>query len=250
MESKINKTLFGLVGRNISYSFSKGYFREKFRRLKLEDYDYLNFDLESIDQFSQILVDNPALRGLNVTIPYKEQIVPYLDMLSDEAQAIGAVNTIAITSRGLIGHNTDAYGFRESLKPLLHDRIEHAYVLGTGGASKAISHVLKESGIPFQSVSRTPGENSIGYETLRSQMSAPCILVNCTPLGTYPNIDEKPPLPYELAGPDHIFYDLVYNPSQSAFLKAGHEQGARCANGLSMLELQAEKAWEIWQSLD
>lgn len=245
-----NKHRYGLIGRNISYSFSPGYFREKFEAMGLSNHEYRNFDIPDISDFHTVIRENPDLCGLNVTIPYKEEIIPLLHELDDVAQAIGAVNTIAFRGGKLVGYNTDAHGFRESLLPVLNDKIERAYILGSGGASKAIAYVLAKLHLPYAVVSRNPdqAEGQIGYEHLASGMKSPCLLVNCTPLGTYPETTARPPIPYELAGADHIFYDLVYNPPETAFLSAAKKQGAKGINGLSMLKLQAEKSWSIWNS--
>lgn len=248
MEKTGSKQLYGLIGRNIAYSFSPGYFREKFEALGLSGHEYRNFDIPDISEFHTVLKENPGLCGLNVTIPYKQEVIPLLHELDDVARAIGAVNTIAFREGKLVGYNTDAHGFRESLLPVLNDRIERAFILGSGGASKAIAFVLAQMHIPYAVVSRNPAEGQIGYKRLASVMEAPCLLVNCTPLGTYPEISARPPVPYELAGADHIFYDLVYNPSETAFLKAAKERGATGINGLPMLKLQAEKSWSIWNS--
>ena len=239
---------FGLVGRNISYSFSKGYFKEKFKKLNLPNHSYENFDLSDISEFKN-LVEHNHLSGLNVTIPYKEAVIPYLNGLSKTAQQIGAVNTIAFTSDGLVGHNTDAYGFEHSLRPLLLPHHKKALILGTGGASKAVAFALKKLGLETTYVSRTEQENILTYQALESDiLTAYTVIVNCTPLGTHPNIDEKPDFPYGLLTENHLLYDLIYNPEKTSFLKEGEKQGATIKNGLEMLRLQAEKAWEIWTS--
>ncbi|MFD0963021.1 shikimate dehydrogenase family protein [Pseudofulvibacter geojedonensis] len=248
MEAKQPKTkLFGLIGKNISYSFSQRYFSEKFKTEKLENYQYQNFDIQSISKFNDILIQNPNLKGLNVTIPYKETILPLLDKISSKAQRIGAVNTIRITKKGnLKGYNTDEYGFRKSLTPLLTKDHKKALILGTGGASKAIAYSLKKLNIPYQFVSRKDGSDFI-YDSLTSEIiSEHQIIINCTPLGTSPNINDCPDIPYEAITNKHLLYDLIYNPSETLFLKKGREQGAITSNGLNMLELQAEKAWKIW----
>lgn len=243
------KRSFGLIGRNIHYSFSRGYFQEKFHKLGLQQHDYSNFDLAEISEFPSIIRENPDLCGLNVTIPYKEAIIPYLDALDVVATAIGAVNTIKFTSKGLIGFNTDAFGFQQALMPLLKPHHTQALILGTGGASKAVAYVLRDQEIPFRYVSRNPSGDQLAYKDLTPSILKECtLLINCTPLGTWPNVDAKPDIPYELLSPKHLLFDLIYNPDKTAFLSEGEQKGTVISNGLKMLELQAEKAWEIWNS--
>ena len=243
----MKKSRFGLLGKNISYSFSKGYFAKKFSDLELDDHSYENFDLATIDEFRGVIETNPNLKGLNVTIPYKETVMPYLDELEEQAEKIGAVNTIQFTKNGLKGHNTDAYGFQNAIAPYLKKYHEKALILGTGGASKAVAFVLGELGISHTFVSRNPHENQLGYQDLnKSLMQEFNVLVNCTPLGTHPNIDQKPDIPYSFLSEEHLLFDLIYNPEKTAFLKTGEMQGAAVSNGLRMLELQADRAWEIW----
>jgi len=245
-ENKSPDTLFGLIGKNISYSFSRGYFTEKFRTLHLEGYNYVNFDLPDITAFPDILKEHPRLKGLNVTIPYKEKVLPYLNELSEEAQRIGAVNTIAFTKNGLKGYNTDAYGFKEAFFPLVKPHHKKALVLGSGGASKAVIYILKEMGIPYLTVSRNKPE-MIHYEDIKKEtLEEYTILINCTPLGTLPDVEAKPVVPYQYLTPKHLLYDLVYNPAETAFLQEGKARGATICNGLQMLKFQAEKAWELW----
>jgi shikimate dehydrogenase len=239
---------FGLVGKDISYSFSKGYFTEKFEQLGLSNHSYENFDLEEITAFKNINTQKD-ISGLNVTIPYKEAIIPYLDKLDGAAKAIGAVNTIKFTKDGSIGYNTDAYGFKASLAPLLKEYHKKALILGTGGASKAIAFVLMELGIEYQYVSRNPSKNQLNYSDLKAvHFKEFQVVVNCSPVGTYPNINEKPRIPYSFFNQTHILFDLIYNPQETAFLSSGKEKGATVQNGLPMLKHQAEKAWEIWNS--
>lgn len=238
---------FGLIGKNISYSFSPGYFREKFNQLGLEDCSYEIFDLPDISHFPHLVGQNPDLEGLNVTIPYKEAVIPYLDHLEKQAGEIGAVNTIRFAGNRLEGHNTDIIGFRESLRPLLRPADKAALILGTGGASKAVAYSLRQLDISFRFVSRNPKKGQLAYdevtpELLRQQQ----ILINCTPLGTYPDVCQSPPLPYEAIDSTHLLYDLIYNPPETSFLKQGLERGARIKNGLEMLRLQAEASWELW----
>ncbi len=238
---------FGLVGKNISYSFSRGYFAEKFRDLGLEDHSYENFDLQQISEFPDLIAQMPELAGLNVTIPYKEAVMPFLDRIDEAARRIGAVNTIRVGPDGLEGFNTDLIGFRESLKPLLLPQDRSALILGTGGASKAVAYALGELGISFTYVSRNPGEGRLAYGELNADIMDTCqILVNCTPLGTFPDTDRAPLLPYDLLGPSHLLYDLIYNPPLTAFLKEGQQRGCRIKNGLEMLQIQADRAWELW----
>ncbi len=250
MEKAGGKTYkFGLVGRNISYSFSRAYFNRKFAELGLEYHSYENFDLNQIAGFPLVLEQNPGLKGLNVTIPYKESIIPYLDLLDPEAAKIGAVNTIKISPSGLEGYNTDIYGFRQALQPILNARDKKALILGTGGASKAVAYVLDQLGIGVSYVSRSPAGNQFGYPELGQELvETHQLIINATPLGTFPDITAKPPFPYEHLGSSHLLFDLIYNPAKTSFLEAGERKGARIMNGLRMLELQAEKAWEIWNS--
>ncbi|RZJ31475.1 MAG: shikimate dehydrogenase [Flavobacterium sp.] len=243
----MEKIIFGLVGKNISYSFSRGYFSEKFETLRLEA-EYKNFDINHISEFPKIIT--PNLKGLNVTIPYKESVIPYLDELSQTAKAIGAVNTIELKNGRLIGHNTDYFGFQKSLEPLLQSHHKKALILGTGGASKAVAYALKNIGIDFAFVSRNADVNSISYESLdKSTFKEYQIIINTTPLGTFPNVDSAPDIPYELFTNQHIAYDLIYNPEETLFLKKAKSNGAITKNGLEMLQLQAEKSWEIWNGL-
>lgn len=240
---------YGLIGRNISYSFSRKYFSEKFENLGLEDHSYQNFDLASIDELPAILENTTQLKGLNVTIPYKEEVIEYLDRLEPKAAEIGAVNTIQITAEGLIGHNTDMFGFEKAIEPLMSNDDKYALILGTGGASKAVAYVFKNLGLEFRFVSRNPEEGQWQYKDLNQQvMEQYTIIVNSTPLGTYPDINLKPDIPYHYLTKDHLLFDLIYNPEITAFMKEAQSRGARFSNGQKMLELQAEKAWEIWNS--
>ncbi|MEJ2585035.1 MAG: shikimate dehydrogenase [Robiginitalea sp.] len=240
---------FGLIGKDISYSFSPGYFREKFRELGLEDCVYEIYDLPGIPAFPGLLERYQDLRGLNVTIPYKEVVIPYLDTLDKQAQEIGAVNTIRFSENGLKGYNTDLTGFRESLRPLLREADKAALILGTGGASKAVAYGLRQLDISFRFVSRRPGNGQLAYKDLNAEaLKQYQILVNCTPLGTYPAVAEAPSLPYNAVDSSHLLYDLIYNPAETTFLKRGRERGARTKNGLEMLQLQAEASWKIWNA--
>lgn len=243
------KSRFGLVGKNISYSFSKGYFTRKFKELGFEHHSYENFDLAAIEDFRDLIKQNKNLKGLNVTIPYKELVIPYLDKLNSKAEKIGAVNTIKFTKKGLRGFNTDIYGFKKSIKPFLKKRHKKALILGTGGASKAVAFVFDEMGIKFKYVSRKPKKGQFGYTDLNEGvLKKYTVMVNCTPQGTFPNIADKPDIPYQFITKKHLLFDLIYNPEKTAFLLEGEKQGASICNGLRMLELQAEKSWEIWNS--
>lgn len=239
---------FGLIGKNIDYSFSKSYFTNKFESEGLPD-TYQNFDIETIEEFPEIIQSVKNLKGLNVTIPYKEAILPFLDKLDKKAKEIGAVNTIKITENGgLIGYNTDYYGFKKSIEPYLKTHHKKALILGTGGASKAIAYALKKLGITYNHVSRTASNNTTyTYQTLSEEIiEKHHIIINCSPLGTKPNTNICPQIPYEAITRLHLLYDLIYNPDETKFLNIGKLKGATICNGLEMLKLQADKAWEIW----
>ncbi len=241
-----NKKIYGLVGKNINYSFSKGYFLKKFKKEEISDSDYLNFDIDRIDLIEDIFKNN-KLSGLNVTIPYKEKIIPFIDELSPVAKEIGSVNTICFEDSRKIGHNTDIYGFDKTLSEINIGNINYALVLGTGGASKAITYVLSKRKIKYNLVSRSKKENSILYKDLDVNIfNQHLLIINSTPLGTHPNIEEFPDIPYHYLDNKHILYDLVYNPLETIYMKKGIEKGARVINGLKMLEYQAEKSWELW----
>lgn len=242
MESSVK---LGLIGKNISYSFSKKYFEHKFQKLLLPHFSYEIFDMEDLSALSGIM-KSTDLRGLNVTIPYKEKIIPFIDELSEEAQEIGAINCISITDGKTKGYNTDAFGFEKTL--LLHKK-EHqktAIVLGNGGAAKAVQFILKKHEIPFITVSRN---TEINYGNLTEKMiKENPIIIQCTPVGTFPNLEDCLEIPFEGIGENHLIIDLIYNPEYSKFIKMASEKGAKTVNGLYMLEQQAEKAWEIWNS--
>ena len=243
-----SKKKFGLVGRSISYSFSKAYFTKKFADLGLEDHSYDNFDLESLSEFDGLLRQK-VLQGLNVTIPYKQEIIPYLDDLDEKAKTIGAVNTIKFVNHQLVGYNTDAYGFEQSLIPLLQTQHKKALILGTGGASKAITYVLDHLGLDYAFISRNPKNKQFAYSDLgKEHFQGYQVIVNCSPVGTFPQVKDKPQIPYDFITGRHLLYDLIYNPEETAFLLEGKKRGATVQNGLHMLQLQAEKAWEIWNS--
>lgn len=240
---------YGLIGRNISYSFSKTFFTTKFENENRKD-TYENFDIEDISALKAILCDQPGLRGLNVTIPFKESVIPFLDRIDKEAEKIGAVNTIKILKDGrLAGYNTDHFGFAKALANLNPSGINTALVLGSGGASKAITYVLDALGYEYKIVSRSPKADQLTYKDLqREVMNKYHLIVNCTPLGTFPNVHQFPDIPYHLLDDRHLLFDLIYNPRETEFLKRGFAKGARVSNGLKMLEYQAKKAWSIWKT--
>ena len=233
----------GIIGKNISYSFSKKYFEDKFQRLMLKNYTYDVYDFQDLSGIENLL-ETPDLLGLNVTIPFKEKIIPYLDELSDEAQKTGAVNCILIKNGIKKGFNTDVYGFEKTL--LLHRKPSHdsAIILGNGGAAKAVQYVLEQHQIPYITVSRT---TELNYENISSEIVAKHpLIIQCTPVGTFPNVDDCLKFPFEGITEKHLIIDLIYNPNYTSFIKKAAEKGAKTANGFYMLEQQAEKNWEIW----
>ncbi|MDP4798224.1 MAG: shikimate dehydrogenase [Crocinitomicaceae bacterium] len=236
---------FGLLGKNLGYSFSKKFFEAYFKKHAIEA-QFDNYEIDSIENVSHVFQEN--LSGINVTIPYKEAIIPFLDELSDEVKAIGAVNVIQFKGGKKIGHNSDAYGFHQSIKPFLTFQHERALILGTGGASKAVAHVFNSLGIDVIFCSRNPkGPKEFSYELLNEYMVHACkVIVNCTPLGTFPTTDEYINLPFEYLTPEHLVVDLVYNPPKTTFLLKAEKNGATVLNGESMLKEQALKAWSIW----
>lgn len=246
------KHQLGLIGYPLSHSFSKKYFAKKFVAENIPGYDYELFPLEKIDALAALIEDQANLLGLNITIPYKQDVLSYLDEISEEAEKIGAVNTIKFNKGRLKGFNTDVYGFEISLKKLLASntgayREMNALVLGTGGASKAVKYVLDKLEISYQLVSRSAGKGRIVYKDINKEvLTKHQIIINTTPLGTFPNIDAAPDLPYEYLSDQHFLYDLVYNPEVTKFLQHGLNNSSKIMNGLEMLVLQAEKAWEIW----
>lgn len=239
---------FGLIGKNINYSFSKKYFNDKFQSLHYDNCEYVNFDIETIHDFPKIFSETKRIKGLNVTIPYKEEVIPYLDKLSKNAKKIGAVNTIVISKKKkLKGFNTDFYGFKKTIKPLLKEHHKKALILGTGGVSKAIAFALRKLKIEFDFVSRNPTEFEFSYDEINKEIFDEYhIIINTTPLGTHPNIEQAPDLDYSLFTEKHIAYDLVYNPEETTFLRKAKTRGATIKNGYDMLIFQAEKAWQIW----
>ena len=246
--SKEQKT-YGLIGKNISYSFSEKYFSKKFKKDKIQNCRYKNFDLNNIKDLVNILKEN-NLKGLNITIPYKEQVLSYLDEIENNAKLIGAIKTIKINNDNtLTGYNTDFIGFIESLKPYLNSNCKKALILGTGGASKAIEYGLKKLNIKSEKVSRNKKNGDITYQELNSNKINECqIIINTTPIGTFPDIENYPNIPYKYIRKDHICYDLIYNPNETEFLKKSKKNGAITVNGLRMLEIQAEESWKIWNN--
>ena len=239
-------TEYALIGYPLVHSFSRQYFTEKFTRENI-DARYLNMEMESVSHLAETIKSHPRLKGLNVTIPHKQSAMPLLHSISDEAREIGAVNCIRIEGDTLIGYNTDVLGFERSIKPLLKPWHKRALVLGTGGASKAVVYGLKRLGVEPVPVSRTPQEGMLVYEELTPQvMEKHTVVVNCTPLGTFPKVEGCPPIPYIYIGARHLLYDLVYNPAETLFMQKGKTRGATVKNGLEMLHLQAEAGWEIW----
>ena len=241
---------FGLIGYPLGHSFSVPYFEKKFAEERI-DATYTNFPLENISEFDELVKRQPPLSGLNVTVPYKQQIIPYLDALDRIARSVGAVNTIVFCWRderlGLLGFNTDVTGFERSLNEHIGSLQRKALVLGTGGSSKAIVYVLEKLGIEYQLVSRSEGEGVVTYEKLdREKVAGSKLIINTTPLGMYPEVDTCPGIDYDAITPDHLLFDLIYNPEKTLFLAKGEERGAHTVNGHDMLVYQAEASWEIW----
>ena len=263
------KALYGLVGYPLGHSFSRAFFNNMFAREGMNA-EYQNFELPSIEALPQLIADHPNLRGLNVTIPYKQAVIPYLDELSDEARAIGAVNVIRIGRSAdpaqrtiLKGYNSDIIGFTDSIRPLLQPHHKKALVLGTGGASKAICRGLKQLGIEWRYVSRQhseklpsltgegSGERPLSYSAVTPALLADyTVIINCTPLGMFPHTDAAPTIPYAALSPRHLLYDLVYNPEVTLFMREGRRFGATVKNGLEMLHLQALASWKFWNEQD
>ena len=237
---------YGIIGNPLGHSFSKGFFTEKFAREGI-DAQYLNFQIPEIGKLTDVLKENPELRGINVTLPYKTEVIPFLDELSDEAREIGAVNVVQIRNGHLKGFNSDIIGFTRSIQPLLKPHHKKALILGTGGASRAIRVGLTRLGLEWKYVSRTPREGMSTYDNITAEtLKEYKVIVNCSPVGMFPKVDECPAIPYEFLTADNLLYDLVYNPEDTLFLKRGREQGARGKNGLEMLHLQAIASWEFW----
>jgi len=240
--------LYGLIGRTLGHSFSAGYFARKFAAdAALSDCEYRNFELPTIDRLPQMLAENPSLCGFNVTIPYKREVFAYLDDIDKEAREIGAVNCVKLVDNKLIGYNTDVDGIRASLDALISGARPATLLLGTGGASQAVQYVLAERGIEYAIVSRDPMRGNMTYEQINEQvLSEVGLVINATPVGTFPNVDEAPEIPYALLNESHSLFDLVYNPPVTRFLAWGANRGAQTMNGQMMLERQAERAWAIW----
>lgn len=249
---------YGLIGHPLGHSFSKKFFTDKFCREGI-DASYTNFDIPDACMFMDIILERPNLVGVNCTIPHKESVMRILDGITPEAQEIGAVNVIKIlrsrdhgtgTSKRdfkLIGHNSDIIGFKQSISPLLNASHRNALILGTGGAAKAVAVGLRQLGLTHTFVSRRPQEGHLTYEDINAERIHDFqVIVNCTPVGMFPHTDEAPQLPYSSLTPQHILFDLIYNPEETLFLKKGKEKGATTKNGMEMLELQALASWEIW----
>lgn len=243
--------LFGLFGFPLSHSFSEKYFAKKFEKENITNVDYQLFPIENISVLPLFIKQHPDLQGFNITIPYKITILPYLYRITDEAASVGAVNCVKIERTGkdfkLIGYNTDIYGFRDSLIPALKPYQQNALILGTGGASKAVSYTLKQMGIKCTFVSRYEKDSQLHYLQLSEKLvNDNLLIINTTPLGMFPETENYPDIPYQFLGKRHLLVDLIYNPIETKFLKKGHDAGSATMNGLRMLELQAEKSWDIW----
>ena len=243
--------LFGLIGYPLGHSFSKQYFTEKFEREGITDCAFEAFPIASIDEFSALLKNNPALKGLSVTIPYKEQVLQFVDELSAEVKVIGAANSIKIDDGKLTAYNTDIVGFEKSFVKLLQPHHTKALVLGTGGASKAVQYVLRNLSVDFLIVSRNKqADNQITYDEIdEAIMKEYSVIINCSPVGMHPNDNIAPSIPYQFISANHYLYDLVYKPAETLFLKNGKERGAAVQNGYEMLLIQAEESWRIWNNL-
>ncbi|MBL7915802.1 MAG: shikimate dehydrogenase [Bacteroidia bacterium] len=247
--------LYGLLGNKLAHSFSVKYFFEKFQSDGISDkFGYRNFEIPDLNEFIKLVDSETQLFGLNVTIPYKEKIIPYLNNVDEVAADTGAVNTIKI-QRGstgnllfMEGYNTDAVGFQSAISPLLLPHHKGALILGNGGAAKAVQFTLKKMAIPFISVTRQHDSNLMFDELKKDHFSQYPVIINTTPLGTFPEIDDSPPIPYHLLSPENLLFDLVYNPEMTTFMKQGIAHGAKVENGLKMLQAQAEASWEIWNS--
>lgn len=239
-------TLYGIVGYPLSHSFSPKYFQDKFEREKILHAQYLAFPMDHLDDLRTLTSNYPTLRGLNITIPYKEKILPFLDEIDPAAKSVGAVNTVKIQDGKWIGYNTDVSGFKHAIKDWLDSfAIRSALILGSGGAAKAAQYVLNNESIYSRIISR---QSANSYGTIDEKLlKATDLIVNATPLGMHPNVDEFPPIPYSFLSPKHFLFDMIYNPEKTIFLTRGKQQGAQTRNGLSMLHQQAEDAWAIWQ---
>lgn len=237
---------FGLIGYPLSHSFSKGYFTEKFIKEGIQNANYDTYPIEKIEDFQNLCKEN-NFAGLNITIPYKQSIMAFLDEINKEAANIGAVNTIKFLNGKKIGYNSDIYGFEMSLKPLLKSHHKNALILGTGGASKAVEYTLKKLDINYIYISRKRENNILSYEDLNEEIiNTHHLIINTTPLGMFPNTQDAPNIPYQFLNQQHLLYDLVYNPTETLFLLNGKNKNAQIKNGLEMLYLQAERSWQIW----
>lgn len=251
----MNLNLYGLIGYPLTHSFSKKYFTEKFQKENIANCAYELFSIENINLLPQLINKNSNLKGLNVTIPYKEAVIPFLNQIDDSAKQIGAVNCINVINHNgltptLIGYNTDEYGFRQSIKPFLESHHERALIIGTGGSAKAVYYVLNQIGIDcfYLTRKKTTSNNKIlDYSELNKNVfDSIKLIINCSPVGMHPNTSHFPPIPFEYLNSSHLVIDLIYNPEETIFLKKSKNQGSKTLNGLSMLHLQAEKSWEIW----
>jgi shikimate dehydrogenase len=245
--------IYGLIGKSLAHSWSEEYFKNKFKREHIADCVYHNYPLAAIEYLPQLIREEPDLAGLNITIPYKTEIIKYLDRIEQEAASIEAVNCVKVVREGdhidLVGYNTDMPAFRDSLRPLLQKHHQRALVLGTGGASRSVCFALGELGIHFNRVSRQEAAGCLTYALLdRHILADHHIIINTTPCGTYPDIEQFPDIPYQFISKDHLLYDLIYNPGETIFLKKAGLAGATVKNGLEMLQLQAELSWKTWNS--
>lgn len=240
---------FGLIGLPLTHSFSKQFFTEKFEKEQITDCQYENYPLEKIEDLPALLAANRDIVGLNVTIPYKREVIPFLTDVAPAVKKTGACNCIRIDGKKRVGYNTDVIGFHLSLMPHLRVQHQRALILGTGGASAAVEFVLEQIAMPYMLVSRNPGTNSIGYDQINEDlMESHTLIVNTTPLGTFPAVETYPPIPYEYVTDQHFLYDMVYNPAETIFLQRGREKGATVLNGMDMLIGQANASWDIWKS--
>jgi shikimate dehydrogenase len=242
--------VYGLIGYPLSHSFSEKYFSEKFKKENIKNCRYELFPLRSVDELKQLLRSYPAIRGLNVTVPYKQQVLRYLNSVAHIPEGIRACNCIKVERKKLTGYNTDCIGFEKSLIPVLQPHHTKALVLGSGGAAEAVTYVLKKLGIDIAVVSRTPRRAAIltYYEINEKKIKDYTLIINCTPLGMFPDSDNCPDIPYQSLTKNHLLYDLIYNPAKSLFLKKGEAMGATIKNGEEMLIIQAEESWKIWNS--
>lgn len=241
--------LFGLIGHPLTHSFSKKYFDQKIIEEQISNCSFLNFDIPQIKLLKSLIQQNPAMQGFAITIPYKQQIIPYLDWLSEDVQQMQACNCVKIVEGKLYGYNTDVIGFEKSFTQLLKPQHVKALILGTGGAAQAVKFTLKKLGIQYANVSRNEIANGLTYDDLNEAiLEEHTIIINTTPLGTFPKINECPAIPYQYITPQHYLFDLVYNPPLTQFLLKGKEQGASIKNGYDMLTIQAEENWKIWNS--